>query len=47
MKKRRFPPMWTDDPAQDALDYDDYIEWENNQKEEEDYDIYDRREDFD
>jgi len=47
MRKRRFPPMRTDDPAQDALDYDDYIEWENNQKEEENYDIYDRREDFD
>ena len=40
-KKRKLPPMWTDDPAKDALDYDEYVEWENDQNEDIEGDIAD------
>ena len=38
MKKRRFPPMWTDDPVKDAETWDEYLEHQDEESEEPEYD---------
>ena len=42
--KKRFPPMWTDDPVKDAEAWDEYLEHQNDEEPEEPE--YDRWEDL-
>lgn len=36
--KKRFPPMWTDDPVKDAEAWDEYLEHQDEEPEEPEYD---------